>query len=405
MAALQYVDVPRYAALILRRTLPELELEEGLITRAHEWLDPFPDSMAKWSERKHKWTFPLYDKDGKPLPPAGLTFGYGETLKDMKRYLGSAWQYVGFDEQTTFEEVQFRYMFSRMRRKKGMTVPLRMRGASNPGEIGHEWVKSRYIDDDDPDNRIFISAKLTDNPYLDQESYALSLAELDPITRRQIMRGDWTAKHGGSLFDRTWFTMQSVVTVGCRRVRYWDLAGTERSEKKKRKKANDPAWTAGALIAKSREPKFYIEDMRRKMGRPLAMERFVLQTAVEDGKSVPIWIEQEPGQAGVAQMERYAKILAGYTFHPDRKTVDKELRAAPVSAQVEAGNVVVLVGPWNAAFYDEIEAFPGPGKKDQVDAMSGGFAKLTSGKEGMMDHILSEIEQMEREAAAVATRT
>lgn len=398
MAALQYVHVPGYAAIILRRTLPELELEEGLITRAHEWFDPFPKNMASWSERKHKWTFPLYDDEGKPLPSSGITFGYGETLKDMKRYLGSAWQYVGFDELTTFEEFQFRYMFSRLRKRKGVTIPLRMRGASNPGEIGHEWVKARYIDDDDPTNRIFIPAKLTDNPHLDQESYVLSLAELDHITRRQIMRGDWTAKHGGSLFDRTWFGMQRVITVGCQRVRYWDLAGTPKDEKKR----HDPDWTVGALVAKSREPNFYIEDIRRMRGSPLAVERLVLQTAIADGKGVPICIEQEGGQAGVAQMKRYAKILAGYTFRPDKKVVDKILRASPVSAQAEARNVFVIVGPWNSTYFDELEAFPGPGKKDQVDATSGAFAFLTSGKEGMMEHILNEIEVMEREAAAVA---
>lgn len=402
MSALQYVHVPSYAAIILRRTLPELELEEGLITRAHEWFDHFPKNMADWSERKHKWTFPLYDDGGKPLPPAGITFGYGETLKDMKRYLGSAWQSVNFDEQTTFLESQFRYMFSRLRKKKGMPVPLRMRGASNPGEIGHEWVKARYIEDDDPTNRIFIPAKLTDNPYLDQESYVLSLAELDHITRRQIMRGDWTAKHGGSIFDRTWFGMQRVITVGCQRVRYWDLAGTPKDEKKR----NDPDWTVGALVAKSKELNFYIEDIRRMRGSPLAVERLVLQTAIADGKAIPVCIEQEPGQAGVAQMKRYAKILgaAGITFHRDKKVTDKVLRASPVSAQAEARNVFVIVGPWNSKYFDELEAFPGPGKKDQVDATSGGFAFLTkgSGKEGMMDHILKEIEQMEREAAAVA---
>jgi len=36
-------------------------------------------------------------------------------------------------------------MFSRLRRLKGSSVPLRMRCASNPGGYGHEWVKQRFI--------------------------------------------------------------------------------------------------------------------------------------------------------------------------------------------------------------------------------------------------------------------
>src|SRR5690242_15967361 len=38
MAALQYVDMPDYSALLLRRSYSDLALPEGIMSRAHEWL-------------------------------------------------------------------------------------------------------------------------------------------------------------------------------------------------------------------------------------------------------------------------------------------------------------------------------------------------------------------------------
>ena len=36
-------------------------------------------------------------------------------------------------------------MFSRLRKPAGMQVPLRMRAASKPGNIGHGYVKQRFV--------------------------------------------------------------------------------------------------------------------------------------------------------------------------------------------------------------------------------------------------------------------
>ncbi len=58
MGALQYVQVPGYAALILRKDLQRLRLSGGLIMRAHEWL---AGSEAKWNSKDCRWTFPTDD--------------------------------------------------------------------------------------------------------------------------------------------------------------------------------------------------------------------------------------------------------------------------------------------------------------------------------------------------------
>ena len=89
---------------------------------------------------------------------ASLSFGYLDTEADKYRYQSAEYQFIGFDELTQFSESQYTYMFSRLRRLKGSSVPLRMRGASNPGGYGHEWVKQRFITRRGEGGRIFIPA-------------------------------------------------------------------------------------------------------------------------------------------------------------------------------------------------------------------------------------------------------
>jgi phage terminase large subunit-like protein len=57
-------------------------------------------------------------------------------------------------------------------------------------------------------------------------------------------------------------------------------------------------------------------------------------------------------------------------------TGDKRERAQPFTAQVQAGNVFLVAGPWVDDFRDE----PNGVYKDQVDAAAGAFNRLASGK-------------------------
>jgi len=125
MAALQFAEVPRYSALLLRRTYADLSLPEALMDRAQEWLS---STDARWHADTKTWEFPS---------GATLTFGYLQTERDKYRYQGAAFQMVGFDEITQFTESMYQYLFSRLRRLEDSHVPIRMRAASNPGDIGH----------------------------------------------------------------------------------------------------------------------------------------------------------------------------------------------------------------------------------------------------------------------------
>lgn len=375
MAALQYVDVPGYRALLLRRTFADLALPGALMDRASEWLQ---GTNARWSERDKTWTFPS---------GATLSFGYLETEKDKFRYQGAEFQFVGFDELTQFTVSQYTYLFSRLRRLKGTTVPIRMRSASNPGGVGHEWVYQRFFVEGPEKGRIFVASKLTDNPYLDQEEYRESLAELDPITRRQLEHGDWNARHEGDVFKREWFKLvdPDELPLQVKRaipLRYWDFAATKEQE------GRDPDFTAGAkgvLVGGD----LYVLDVRRFRSAPEEVERRVRQTAEEDGRAVRIHLEQEPGSSGKITISHFERnILPGFIVVANRPTGNKRERWKPFVSMAFKGRVFLVRGPWVTGFLDEAESVQwvddGSTHDDQIDAVSGLYAALLEGDAGWL---------------------
>lgn len=219
MAALMFVDVPNYNAIIFRRTLTDLQQGEGLLTRALEWLAPYPE--VRYVPSLHSFQFPA---------GARLTFGYMGSFTAWEHYQGSAYQFVGWDELTQHAEQDYKEMMSRLRRPHCdlhggriingkrcplpddpncpkcqsyaplSRVPLRIRSTSNPGGRGHIWVKKRFLIHKNKENgqwssgvpeRPFIPATHWDNPALDQESYDKNLDELDEARREQLKHGDW----------------------------------------------------------------------------------------------------------------------------------------------------------------------------------------------------------------------
>lgn len=365
--ALQYVDVPGYSAILFRRTYSELSLAGALMFRAKEWLTPYMNSgEVHWSEKDKVFTFPS---------GATLAFGYLETDKDKSRYQSAEFQYIGFDELTHFKRDHYLYLFNRLRRLKASKVPLRMRSASNPGNIGHEWVKKRFLDPEvrKMQDRAFIPATLEDNKYIDREEYIKSLQELDPVTRAQMLKGDWNIRKEGNMFKRHWFEIVDQAPREAQRVRYWDLAATEKTE------SNDPDYTAGVLISELKGI-YYIENIVRVQEDPGGVEQVVKQTASMDGRGVKIFMEQEPGSAGKNTINHYARdVLKGYAFEGDKVTGSKVIRANPLSAAAKNGNVKLVNGIWNEDFLDEAQLFPQGQYKDQIDASSGAHSKVSEG--------------------------
>lgn len=180
---------------------------------------------------------------------------------------------------------------------------------------------------------------------------------------------------GGGMFKKDWFEIvDAVPAVSRKTARGWDLAATE---------SEDAAYSAGVKISEINGI-YYIEDSNRFRGTPEKVETAVKNTASQDGKRVRISIPQDPGQAGKSQKKYYATLLVGYDVRFSPESGDKETRAMGLAAQAEAGNVKVVRGPWNGAFFDELCTFPAGKFKDQVDAASRAFHTLISKKNKMV---------------------
>lgn len=409
MAAAQYVDVPGYSALILRRTWPDLNAPGAILDRARTWWGGLDVRM----------------RDGGRIFefPSGARIQFGYTLHDSDKYKfqSAEYQFIGFDELTQFDESIYTYMFSRVRRpqvaclncrlpvrwESGNTwrhanrkaaancsgvypdpavieqykptasgvsifnVPLRVRSATNPGGRGHLWVRDRFINEKTKvPGALFIPASLNDNPSLDKETYEENLQHLVNVDRQRLLKGDWDISEQGELFKRETFNVvQSTAGITGRRVRYWDRAATD----------GGGDYTVGTLLCLSEDGKWYVEDVVRGQWSPLQCERIIAATASKDGFGVPIRMEQEPGSSGVDTIDGYRRrVLVGYNYDGIRSSGSKAERATGLVSAAEAGNVYLQAAQWNAPWLDEFELFPVGANDDQVDSATGAFNHLTS---------------------------
>lgn len=175
-----------------------------------------------------------------------------------------------------------------------------------------------------------------------------------------------TPREGG-LFQRDWFKPLNAIPNNITICRGWDLAATTNQTS---------AWTVGAKLGITPDGKIVIMDIVRGRWSPEGVYSVVNQCAEADGTHVRQSIPADPGQAGVAQKNQFAKNLAGFDVRFSPESGDKVTRALPLSAQAEAGNVYYLTGDWNKTFFDEACVFPGSKFKDQVDAASRAYSEL-----------------------------
>lgn len=370
MAALQFVDVPGYSAILFRKTYADLSLPNALIDMSKQWLAAFIESgEVHWSEKDKKYTFPS---------GATLSFGYLENPNDCYRYQGAEFQYIGMDEVTHIHPSNYRYLFSRLRKPKTLDVPLRFRATANPGGEFGEYYYERFFVEGEEKGRVFISAGLDDNPHLDKEEYIKSLDELDPIERERLLNGNWTVKAEGDMFKRDWFPIvpDDDVPVGASYVRFWDMASTNPATMRTRKRRNtDPDYTVGFKLAMY-QGMYWIVDIVRDRMSPAESEAMIKATAEGDGYSCAVRMEQEPGSSGAITIDHYARdVLQGYNFDGVLSSGSKVERAKTASAAAQRGNVLITKRCRNKlAFFDEADVFPFGMHDDTVDGFSGAFA-------------------------------
>lgn len=367
MGALQYVDIPGYSAILFRKTYADLSLPGALIDMSKQWLMPFIQTgEVKWKEKEKQYIFPS---------GANLNFGYLESDNDCYRYQGAEFQYIGMDECTHISPSNYRYLFSRLRKKKDMQVPLRFRATCNPGGQYGEYYYQRFFVEGKDNGRIFIGAGLNDNPYLDAEQYKEALAELDPIEREQLLNGNWEIKASGDLLDRHWFNIvpHHEIPAAAMRVRYWDFAATDPKKRQGRNK-REPDWSVGFKMAHY-QGIYWIEDIIRVQKTPGELEDIVRQAAELDGYSCAIRIEEEPGSSGKITTDHYQrKVLNGYDVLGCPTSGSKIERARAASAAAQAGRVNISDRCRNMLpFLDEADMFPYGNHDDTIDGFSGAF--------------------------------
>ncbi len=153
--------------------------------------------------------------------------------------------------------------------------------------------------------------------------------------------------------------------------RGWDLAATPDNGR------NDPDWTVGVKLLRDGTGRFIVLDVLRQRTTAYEVEQALLKVTSKDGRSVLVGLPEDPGQAGKAQIGNYTRQLAGYPIVPSRETGSKHIRALPIAAQIEAGNVALVRASWNQAFLEELRDFPHGRKDDQVDAVARAFRLIT----------------------------
>lgn len=417
-----------FGAVIFRRTSPQITNEGGMWDESWK-IYPKPGLDGKPNNQSLHWTF-----------PTGMTVSFAHLQHEHSIYAwqGAQIALIIFDELTHFTEKQFFYMLSRNRSMSGVhpyvrctcnpdpdswvatfiawwidqdtgyPIPERvgkirwfMRDgdeivwADNPDDLEYlipDDVPDEYRDEVKPKSVTFIPSNVYDNKELLKinPAYLTNLLAQGSVDRERLLRGNWKIRpSAGNVFRRDWFKEVDDAGGKCDYyIRYWDKAGT----------LAGGAYSVGVLMGYRRSTKmFYVLDVKRGQWNSTMREKEIQQTALEDARlygvvdflsyepleyivldpGVTTVIEQEPGSGGLDSANSTVWNLAGFDVRKDRVTGSKEVRAEPFASAAENGLVCVVRSSWTQAYLDELVGFPDGKYKDQVDASSGAFNRLT----------------------------
>ena len=429
MEAAKWVDVPNFGAVIFRRYRTEVTEEGGLWDTS--WLC-YPHCGGVPTTGKLYWDFPS---------GARITFAGLEDEKALTKWLGGQICCIGFDQIEAFTEKMFWEMFGCNRSTCG--VQPYIRATCNPiprdDKVGG-WLNQMidwYIDQEtgypiedrdckmrwmtrdkdelmwssdpeelvkycDPGDRptsfTFVRARLEDNPALVQKDprYAGRLKNMGIVAQLRFLRGNWNAREkAGDLFPAEAWRYVASPPPGARWYRYWDKAASS---------TPTACRTAGVLVGMTGQgptSTFYIADCKAERKETDEREELIKNTAYQDrsefGWTVQTGVEEEGGSGGKDSARWTVKNLAGFNIEAHRKRTNKVMSWGPLSSQVRRNNVYIVTGDidhgqatrWNYhEFIRVLSQLSGDEKKDanllkdEADAASGAFNKLT-GAEGV----------------------
>jgi len=404
LEAMRYPSrVPGFDSVLFRRNTTDLRRPGGLWS---ETTKLYPHARAHPIQHRLEWVW----------PGAGSVklshLEYDSTVLDWH---GSQIACLCFDELTTFTKAQFFYLMSRNR----STTPVRpyIRASCNAdagswvAQLIEWWIDQesgypiaersgivRYFvrgPDDaliwfdskrqameatgQPANTIksltFIAAKLEDNPALERNDpgYRGNLMMLPAVERERLLNGNWKiTPSAGLYFNRSWVKVVDILPPIVIAGRGWDLAATPETQ------MNDPDYTTGTKIGRLMDGTYVVLDHVWMRGSPAEVERTLMNISTQDGHGVRVGLPQDPGQAGKSQIASLVRMLAGFPVDFSPETGDKITRFSPFSAQAEAGNVLVLRGPWNERWISQLEGFPELPHDDEADSTARAFQLVAS---------------------------
>lgn len=404
MEPLRHVSNPGFGAVFFRRSTVQIRNEGGLWD---ESTTLYPLLQAEPKEHTLSWSFPT---------GASVSFAHLEHDKTRFNWQGSQIPLICFDELTHFTPTQFWYMVSRNRsmcgvrpyiratcnpdadswvadliawwidQDTGLPIPERsgklrwfvrvgedLRWADDPSELEQYTMLNDAGESVPipPKSLTFIPAKLTDNKALmaADPGYMASLLSLPLVERERLLGGNWKIRPAAGLyFQRAWCRVVDAIPAGTVFGAGYDLAATPPSPENP-----NPDATSRTKIGRAPDGRYIVVHNNTVQTTPAGVETFIMNNASHDGKETIISLPQDPGQAGKSQVKALTLMLSGYTVRSSTETGDKVTRFGPFSAQCEAGNVDVLRGEWNDAWFTELEAFPSAKHDDRVDSTSRAF--------------------------------
>jgi predicted phage terminase large subunit-like protein len=153
-----------------------------------------------------------------------------------------------------------------------------------------------------------------------------------------------------------------------RTVRRWDLAFSDR---------DGSDWISGAKLGIDEREHVYILHVRRVHGRWTQGKPVIIETAQADGIDCTVYIESNGTQLGYADDIKSDSRMRNRTVLEDRPEGNKEMRASIWGTRLVDGIIHCVRGEWNGELFDQMDYFPSAEHDDDVDAISGAYAKLT----------------------------
>lgn len=408
---LRHQGVAEFGSVIFRRNAQQITNEGGLWDEAMN-LFPLCGATPRLTPRP-TMTFPS---------GARVSFSHLQYEPDVHSWQGAQIPLICFDELTHFTRKQFFYMLSRNRSTCG--VRPYVRGTCNPD--ADSWVADfiawwidqntgypipersgviRYfirVNDDliwaaRPEDLMqshqverleiksvtFIASSIYDNKILLEKDpgYLANLKAQSTVEKERLLYGNWKVKPAAGLYFRRNQVEVVPIIPGkvIKWVRAWDLAATIPTPDNP-----SPDATAGVLMGKLEDDRYIVANVKRATIAAADVRKLTKNTAETDRatyRNIKIRLPQDPGQAGKEQAQSYTKHLAGHAIKTERVTGEKVTRSEPFSSQWQAGNVLILAGDWNEAYFSELEAFPEGKHDDQVDASSDAFTELQGARD------------------------